>query len=123
MLPASREPDPGAGHEIRHRSGREDFSRPGQRGDPRADVNRNPVHVVAGHLDLTRVHAGSNLDSQLCTARVIAQAQRTALSGRSNLARKPSPTLLISCPPKRESSRRMSVVVGFQKLLPASTYG
>src|SRR6185503_6819249 len=45
-------------------AGHQDLAGPGGRGDPRADVNREPGNLVTMQLDLARVEACAHVESE-----------------------------------------------------------
>jgi hypothetical protein len=69
-------------------------------------VHCDAADVLALHLDLARVHTAADLQTERRRAVTIALAHRTARAGPSKVARKPSPSVLISRPRKRSISRR-----------------
>src|SRR5262245_10493360 len=65
MHPAVFELDPRAEDEVLHGARHEHRSRPGERGDPRADVYGEAGQVVAAPFGLTGVQAGADGDSEI----------------------------------------------------------
>ena len=76
----------------------EDFRRSRDSSDTRTDRDSQAPYVVVVELDLASVHASSNLDPKVPHPSAMAWAQYTARAGPSNVARKPSPIVLISFP-------------------------
>ena len=93
---------------------------PRRRADPGADVDGDPANVVTDRAR-TRPCAArpARRGPAAATPSLIAQAHSIARAGPSKVARKPSPSVLISRPRNRSSWRRVSVVVAFDQLSPA----
>ncbi len=62
MLPTLGKADSGTRDELGHRLCDKNLARSGQRRDPRADVDADPVNVIALGLDFARMHAGPDLE-------------------------------------------------------------
>src|SRR5262245_7596816 len=64
VLAAIGQHDAGTGHQVGHRPRDQDLARTGEPRDAGADVDRDPPEVAVGDLDLARVHAGPDLDTE-----------------------------------------------------------
>jgi hypothetical protein len=94
VLSAAFELDPGAGQKIFHRARHENLARLCEGGDTGGNVHRQAANVGSSEVDFT----GMDMPAQIsrpreATALVMDKAQRTALAGPSNIARKPSPVV------------------------------
>ena len=106
-IPSSLNSMPEPATRVFHRPGDEHAARLGLRHDPSADVDGDSADVVTHQLAFAGVDARAHVDAKLFDADARSQApQRTARAGPSNVARKPSPAVLVSLPRKRASSLR-----------------
>ena len=64
LAPPIREPQPGARHQILHRSGNKYFTSTGQRRDPCPDVNDYAANIVAHDFALASVQPCTNVDPE-----------------------------------------------------------
>src|SRR6185503_18193143 len=64
VFPLILEPESAAGDQIPDRRRDQDLVRSGHRRHARSDVDRDTSHVASRDLDLTRVHAGPDLETQ-----------------------------------------------------------
>ena len=94
---AIREAQTGAGDQIPYRAGHQNFVRTRERGNTRADMDRDATDILAHHLAFAGVETGTDFNSKLTDfVADSAQAQRTPRAGPSKVARIPSPVLLTS---------------------------
>ena len=96
------EGDPRADDEIAHGPGGEHLARPGERRNPRRDVDGDAADVVADQLDLAGVKAGADLDAE--RGHVVGDRRgRTRPRGSARRRSRGSrrPVVLTSRPPKR----------------------
>src|SRR5262249_35465279 len=82
MRPAVGELQAGAGNEIPHCPRGENFAATRHRSDPCADVNRETAQLLSDPLTFSRVHSGSNLETEL-THRAHDRARETHGHSRS----------------------------------------
>ena len=85
LAPPIREPQPGARHQILHRSGNQYFTSTGQRRDPCPDVNGYAANIVTHDFALASVQPCTNVDPEWTYfLRNRAGATNTALGRRKS---------------------------------------
>lgn len=114
MVSSILQGDVGARNEVPNRPRYENLGGPGQRCNPRADIDGDTAHIVLQNLDDPGVDSTTNLDSKFGDQCGYTSRTMDASAGFENVIRKPSPVVTTSWPRHRANS---SLIIELWRLI------